>query len=114
MKKRLNNGSSVLLPISRKLVSYGTFNKTIYKGRNLFPILILLFSREKQETMTATETSCFGNEKNIIVGNCISANKRFSSIVEDPLKQEVCTTDSSDRANESSSNKYDSRLVVYD
>ena len=62
--------------------------------------------------MTATETSCFEVEKNIIVGNCISGNKQFSSIAEDPLKREFYISDSSGSSDESSSDKYDSRLVV--
>ena len=52
--------------------------------------------------MTATETSCFQVEKSIIVGNCISANKPFSSIVEDSLKLEFYSSNSSDSSDESS------------
>ena len=78
----------------------------------IFPILILFFSGEKEETMTATEASCYEVEKSITAGNCISASKQFSSILEDPLKQVVCSSSSSDSSDESSSDEFDSRLVV--
>ena len=78
----------------------------------IFPILILFFSGKKEETMTATEASCYEVEKSITAGNCISANKQFSSILEDPLKQVVCSSSSSDSSDESSSDEFDSRLVV--
>ena len=63
--------------------------------------------------MTTTETSCYEVEKSIIVGNGISAKKQFSSILEDPLKQDVCSTSgSSGNSDENNSDEYDSKLVV--
>ena len=62
--------------------------------------------------MKALETSFYEVGKSIIVGNYISANKQFLSIVENPLKHQVCCSGSSDNSNESNSDEYHSRLVV--
>ena len=92
-----------------------TFSKitctNIVEGRNLSHSNTVFFQVKKKK-LTATEASCYEVEKSITAGNCISANKQFSSILEDPLKQVVCSSSSSDSSDESSSDEFDSKLVV--
>ena len=66
-----------------------------------------VFSDKKQEIMKKLKS--WKKHRN---WQFILSSKQFSSIVEDSLKREFYSSDSTDSNDESSSDKYDSRLFV--